>query len=142
MKIESGPARPSDGIGYIEDAGLCLESHAETRAQVGGIETETCYVVLRPSCIEKGEKKRVQANEITVFDSADRILRGENALFVKTPQQPVAADHEQFVAIGIGAVVEAARGRQLQRGSPCQSDIMCGGHLHHELIGMFLYGIV
>src|SRR6185437_6091722 len=82
------------------------------------------------------------ADQVTIFHRAGRILRGEDALLVETSQQPVSADHEQLITIGIGAAEYSAVDPHLEGGCPCQGEIVRGRHLRQELIGMFLHRIV
>ena len=94
MKIEARIIPLTQSIGYIKDPGLCLESHPQTRTQETTVQIIARYIVLCPTRIQKCKEKRVKTHQVTVFQRSDSILRRENALFIESPQQPIATDKE------------------------------------------------
>src|SRR6476646_7752287 len=82
----------SDGIRHIKNTGFCFKRESCTNAQVKTIERISRHIIFCPSSIHESKQKRIHAYQVTVFQTAYGVNRGQDTLFIKSPQQPVTTN--------------------------------------------------
>src|SRR5258708_2259765 len=97
MKIKIGVIPFTHGIGDIKNTGFGLKGHPQSQTQESAVEIVSGNIVLRPPRIHEREQKRIQTDQVTILQRADRILCRQNALFIKSPQQLISAYQEKLV---------------------------------------------
>src|SRR5690348_786343 len=86
-----------DSIAKIQQPKFCFKLKPDTNAYKIICITGADIFCMSKTNIGKAIEIRIKPNEITIFCSKYRIPVGINTFFIKTPQQTVAANLEQFI---------------------------------------------
>lgn len=97
----------TDCPGQVKNSGLGFKCQAHAGAEISIIQLLPAAGIPAPAAICQYKEKRILPHQIPVFHGGHGILRQVLALLIKTPQQFIAPDLEQFIAENISALKKA-----------------------------------